>query len=122
MQQNVRDIKATRTKEKFTSEALTSELNRPQSAYSRELLEDARARGLADYDVSHAKLEYGKAVNRVQDDANGVYHSLIKKYRDERSGYVIDDLADALVLQEHLEKRYAPRSSEWITCPCRYDG
>jgi hypothetical protein len=104
MQQNVRDIKATRTKEKFTSEALTSELNRPQSAYSRELLEDARARGLADYDVSHAKLEYGKAVNRVQDDANGVYHSLIKKYRDERSGYVIDDLADALVLQEHLEK------------------
>lgn len=104
MEQNVRDIKATRTKEKFTSEALTSELNRPQSAYSRELLEDARKRGLADYDVSHAKLEYGKAVNRVQENANEVYHSLIKKYRDERSGYVIDDLADALVLQEHLEK------------------
>nr|DAT48768.1 MAG TPA: hypothetical protein [Caudoviricetes sp.] len=104
MRRNVKDIKATRTKDKFTSEALASELNRPQSAYSRELLEDARNKGLADYKVSHAKVEYGKAVNRVQENTNEVYHSLIKKYRDERSGYVVDDLADALVLQQHLEK------------------
>lgn len=101
---NMQRIKDTRTGESYTSEAMATAQNMQRTAYRRELLDEVEAAGLANYNVKHAKVEYGAAVDRVIQDPVGTYHSLLSKWSDESYGYTVNDLGDATALVSHLNK------------------